>query len=187
MPSDIVLRNKRIEVIGEKVEFCKDDKPASKPTVVVDAVNGDLEIGGNNKDGDLLVRGKSGKRTVEISAEVNAPRDERTIYINGQTPSIEIKSPRKAPSGVFPKITLGPTSIECKVNRGLPKFKITDKGTVFTTQVSFMNGAAITIARDITISAKVRGTRKTVNVHKDIVALKAQIKELQQQIAALQS
>ncbi len=186
MPSDIVLNENSLEVIGEKIEFKKDEKPSAKSTVVVDPKNGNLELGKNGTDGDLLIHGKTGKRTVEISAEKNKPREDRTIYINGQTPSIEIKSPRKHSSGVFPKMTFTPALIECKADRGTSKFKISSNGTVFSTKVAVIAGSMITIAKDITINAKSRdGSPKTVNVHRDIVTLKAEVKALKAQIAIL--
>lgn len=186
MASDIILNDDDLEIIGEKVAFRRNERSTSKPTVVIDPKNGNLEIGRNGTDGDLLVFGKSGKRSIEISAEKNRPADDRTVYINGKDSLVELKGARKRASGVFPTLSITPTAIECKTDRGSPKFKITDKGTVFSTQVSFIVNSLITIARDITIRAKNRnGVQETVNVHKDIIALKAEVRTLKAQIENL--
>lgn len=187
MPTDIILKDKTLEIVGDKVSFRREGASSSKPTVLVDAVNGNLEVGKNGADGDILIYGKTNKRTIEISAEKNKNLDDRTIYINGQDPSIEVKHFRKRASGVFPKLRVTPTSIECKTDRGLPKFKLTERGSVFTTQLSVAMGSLITMARDITIRAKAPGgSNTTVNVHSDITALKAQVIELQKKVALLE-
>ena len=184
MPADIILNGDDLQIVGENIGFTKTD--GSKATVRIDPANGNIGLGDHNTDGDLLIYSKTGKRSVEISAEKNKKRDDRTIYINGQDPSIEIKHFKKNSSGVFPKITFTPTQIECKVNRGLPKFKLSSQGAVFTAPVAVMMGSAVTISRDITIRAKARdGSQKTVNVHRDIVRLKQQVAELKQQVAEL--
>lgn len=187
MPADIVLNKTNLEMIGERVSFRKEGNGSIKPTVSIDSKNGNLEVGKNGTDGDILVYGKTGKRAIEISAEKNKDNVDRTVYINGQDPLIEIRHFRKRTSGIFPKISISPTTIECKTDRGLPKFKLGERGSVFTTQLSIVMGSLITIARDISIRAKSSsGVNTTVNVHRDITTLKAQVIALQKKVAELE-
>lgn len=186
MPADIILKDDDLKFVGKKIDCMRRDEPTAKSTVTIDPENGNLSLGDNGTDGDLLIFDTAGKRRVEISAEKNRARADRTIYINGQDPLVEVKHSKKNSSGVFPKITIGPTQIECKSDRGLPKFKLSNRGAVFSTQVSVIMGSVITISRDITIRKKDRsGAQKTVNVHQDITKLKEQIKALKQQVAEL--
>ena len=182
MASDIILLEDEIELQGERINVSNNGRNS---TVVLDPKHGNIELGGSNTDGDLLVTSKRGKRRIEISAGTNVDQVDRTIYLDGEKPVIEVSKPGANTRNS--KIEISPNQIECKKQSGF-SFKLQSNQSVFNTQLSVISGSFIVIGDrgDITIIKTARnGNSETVRVHKDLVKAKKDLENAKDEIKQL--